>query len=314
VRRGASWTAAYHLQLTAAAAVQARPEQRVPSSSVLLRGPGLSTARRRLPGGAASRHPAGRRCRRGRHCQDAAAASVTAVRHAGVHPAGSSSGIRLSSPSGVQPVRCPAVCCPPRPVSSRLLSTPLSGRVRLPPPPAVALGPGRGGRATVTTATGRGPGGRPQPRAAGSTAEEPWGGRRRQARALVSRGVGGGPGPGWGGRRPPLPAARPGRPGRRAEPPVAGGGAVGQAGPGASWAHRPRSCRPRAGWGDHGGWWSWRRPVGVATRSGCRPGCGCGPSAAQGGSWRSRLVAGSAGPVMIMVAWLDLNLGPHPET
>jgi hypothetical protein len=57
-----------------------------------------------------------RRRRRGRHCQDAAMASVTGVRRA----------------VSTQPVRrpgsgCPAGCCPPRPVSGHLGGRPASG-------------------------------------------------------------------------------------------------------------------------------------------------------------------------------------------
>jgi hypothetical protein len=122
--------------------------------------------------------------------------------------------------------------------------------------------------------------------------------------------------PGWDGqRRPPLPAARPGRPGRRAEPPVAGGSAVAReqaparAGPGRSGrvagvhglGGRPR-CVVVVAVARQGG-----HPLGVPA------GMGCGPSAAQAGSGRSRLVVGSA------VTWgngwwacQDLNLGPHP--
>jgi hypothetical protein len=174
VRRGASWTAAYHLQLTVAA-VDGPVASSLMPSSVLLSGPGWTPPRRRLPGGAASGHPAGRRCRRGRHCQDAAVASLTGVRCPPIRLR------RLGSaaqPSGVRPVRCPPVRCPPvrcppvrcppvrcpavrcpvtwvrrpgpadpagccpavqpslsnRPVSSRLLSIPSSVRSRPSPP------------------------------------------------------------------------------------------------------------------------------------------------------------------------------------
>jgi hypothetical protein len=162
VRRGASWTAAYHLQLTVAAVARPVRSSVVPSSSVLLSGPDWGPPRRRLPSGAASGHPAVRRCRRGRHCQDVAVASVTSVRHA----VSTQSVPRLGSavqPAGVRPVRCPVTrgsssggrlssrLLAARPVSSPLLSIrPASGRlvsalhpsgrVCLLPPPAVALG------------------------------------------------------------------------------------------------------------------------------------------------------------------------------
>jgi hypothetical protein len=201
------------------------------------------------------------------------------------------------------PVRCPAVCCPPPSVRSR-------------PSPAtsgVALGPGRGGRATVTTGTGRGPGGLPRRRAAGSTAQQAW------TRATLPRSRGGqwgvGGGPGWvgGRRRPRVPAAQPGRPGRRAVRPVAGGCAVGRgAGSGASWPHRPGGCRPRAGWATTVGGGRGAGPSG-GPLIGVQAGMGCGPSAAQAGSGRSRLAADSA--VTCGNGWWacqDLNLGPHP--
>jgi hypothetical protein len=108
-----------------------------------------------------------------------------------------------------------------RPASGRLLFRPCpSGRVRLVPRQAVALGPGRCGGATFTTGTGRGPGGLPRRRAARSTAGEAWT-RATLPRARVGQwGVGGGPGRvRFGRRQPRLTAARPGRPGRRAERP-----------------------------------------------------------------------------------------------
>jgi hypothetical protein len=129
VRRGASWTAAYHRQLTVAAVAGPVRGSVLPSESLPQSGPGGCWPRRRLPGGGpaalegsgvvavvdpASRH---------------ATASVAGVQQAvSTHP-GSASGIRLSSRSvsghlGRRP-EGPAVgrLLSTRPVSSRLLST-----------------------------------------------------------------------------------------------------------------------------------------------------------------------------------------------
>jgi hypothetical protein len=108
--------------------------------------------RRRLPGGASSRHPAVGRCRRGRQGQDAShgvgrrsastmwcplSGSVVRVRRSSRPVSGrlvsSASGVR---PSGVRCVRRPAGCCPPPSVRTRPSR----------PPQAAAVGPGRGGR------------------------------------------------------------------------------------------------------------------------------------------------------------------------
>jgi hypothetical protein len=240
MRRGASWTAAYHPQLTGAAVARPVRSSVMPSSSVLLSGPGRRAPRRRLPGGAASGRPAGRRCRRGRRCQDAAVAAVTGVRcppsrlvvrDRAAQPAG----VR---PSGVRPVRCPAVrcpavrcpvtrvrrpgsadpagCCPPvqRPaltvqpsgVQQPAVHPYPSGRVRLLPPPAVALGLGQGGRQPSPRQRSRSRW-RPRCRAAWSTAEEPGGGQRRRGRGWsvgVSVADPGGWWAGGGGRACPL--------------------------------------------------------------------------------------------------------------
>ena len=159
MRRGASWTAAYHLQLTVAAVARPVRSSVVPSESLLPSGPGCCSPRRRLPGGAPCRHPAGGGRRRGRQCQDAghgvgrrSASTVrcpptrcrrpgpgsparpvfspSGVRSPGVvvrGPAGHPSSVQLCGvhPSGVQPV-----WCRPR----------RSGRVRLLPHRAVASG------------------------------------------------------------------------------------------------------------------------------------------------------------------------------
>jgi hypothetical protein len=77
--------------------------------------PGCCSPRRRLPGGASNRQPAVGRPRRGRQCQDASHGvgrrSASSMRCPPIR-------VRLSSPSGVQPVRCPA-----RPVSGHLGSS-----------------------------------------------------------------------------------------------------------------------------------------------------------------------------------------------
>ena len=150
-----------------------------------------------------------------------------------------------------------------------------------------------------------------------SMVERPGRGRRWRGRGGHWE-VAGGPGPpGWvraaaaalahsatGQARPPSGA------------PVAGGGAVGTgAGCSARWLH-PRLAAVLGWVRDHGGWSSpsltpgWAAPEGQGR---CRRGWACGPSAAQAGSERPRLAAGSA--VTCDDGWWacqDLNLGPHP--
>jgi hypothetical protein len=240
VRRGASWTAASHLQLTVAAVTRPIRRSVVP---LVVRPAELSWLVDR-PDGVGRRSVSSVRCppirvRRpgsggGRLVSSrpvsghlVSSSGDTAVRPSAVHPSS-------VQPAGVQPVRCPAGWCPPR----------RSGRVRLLPHRAAALGPGRcGGRpsprervesrwaATSSSGSVNGPAGLD----AGEAAEA----------ASVSRGVGGGPGPGGcGGGACPL-SDQAGQAGVGA--PVAGGGAGGRgAGPGASWPHRPRGCR--RGW------------------------------------------------------------------
>jgi hypothetical protein len=133
VRRGASWTAAYHLQLTVAAVAWPVHSSVMPSSSVLLRGPGCCSRRRRLLGGAASGHPAAgvvavvdaartppwrRSPVSGRRCPP----SRFVVRDPAVQPAVSGrpvSGTRVGRPGSGDPAGCPPpVRCPPRPLST----------------------------------------------------------------------------------------------------------------------------------------------------------------------------------------------------
>jgi hypothetical protein len=161
VRRGASWTADHHLQLTVAAVV---------GSVLVVLAAELSWLVGRPDGGCPVERPAGIQ-RSGvvavvGKARTPAMASVAGPRPAcGLHPSGPSSGVQRVQPSSVRPsgvqrvqrppVRCPAVwcpavwcppvwcppvrwsagCCPPRP----------SGRVRLIPPRRWRCGPGRCG-------------------------------------------------------------------------------------------------------------------------------------------------------------------------
>jgi hypothetical protein len=156
VRQGASWTAAYRLQLTVAAA--ARPIRGSVSApaSLLLRGPSGCSPRRRLPGGASSRSRAVGRRRRGRPCQQASHGVSRRCPACGVHPSGIGVRDPAVRPSGVRspgvvvqrvrrsavccpPIQRPAVCCPPvRCPAVWCLPRP-SGHVRLLPPQAVGI-------------------------------------------------------------------------------------------------------------------------------------------------------------------------------
>jgi hypothetical protein len=268
----------------------------VPSSFVLLSGPGVDR-----PDGVCRRsRQRGRRCRRGRHCQDAAVASVTGVRHA-VSTIRFVVRDRAVQPSGVRPVRCPALCCPP---------------VRCPavccPPPVGPIasvssylrrwrwGPGRGDRQPS-----------PQQLVEDPVAATPSGGwvAGREARGgraappssrVGQQGVGGGPSPGlWagGGRACPL-RDQAGQAGVRSAR-----GWRRRCGRGSRLRRElaaPAAWLPPAGWwattvsGGRGGGPSGRPPARVPAGMG-----GCGPSAAQAGSGRSRLATGSA------VTWGD---------
>jgi hypothetical protein len=176
VRRGASWTAAYHRQLSVAAVARpvggsvgalgvlaaarsvlvvarpdgVRPEERPAalerSGVVAVVDPASSHARRRSPVSthAVSTHPVSasgiRLSSRPLSGHLGSSSSGSGARPSAVHP----------STSAVHPVRCPAVWC-----------LPLSVRTR-PSPPMLRRwrwGPGRAGRATLTTRTGGGPGG-----------------------------------------------------------------------------------------------------------------------------------------------------------
>jgi hypothetical protein len=228
---------------------------------------------------------------------------------------GSSSGIRrssrpVSSPSGVQPVRCPVtwVRRPGVRRSGHLLSSrPVSGlwcpAVRCPAGwcpcrrsgPSVSSHPGRWRWAQVGAAgirhhgNGSGPGGLPRRCAARSTAEG------AGTRAVLPGSRVGQRGLGWRTRAGLGTAAArarcaASRPGRRAERPW----------PVAALWHRMRLRREvaaPAAWlpsglgGDHGGWWPWGLPPGWAGPGGpmgVLAGMGAAPA-------RPRLAAGAPG-------------------
>jgi hypothetical protein len=325
MRQGASWTAAYHLQLTVAAGPDPSVAAWVPSASLLLSGPGGCLPGRRLPGGASSRYRGVGRRRRGRPCQQARHGVGRRCPAWGVHHPVSASGVRPSrcpvtglvvqrvrpsavQPSSVQPsgVQPSGVC--PRP----------SGRVRLLPCSGGGGGDqGRAGRPTVATGTGGGPGGCQAVdgssdgrggRDAGDAAEV----------ALVSGRWLADPGRrvGWGRRRPRLPAEQPGRPGRRSERPSRAAARWARVQAAAPGCRMPRGWRPRAGCATTvGGRRRAGRPGGRPRRGQgrCRRRGACGPSAAQADSECSQLAAGSA--LTCDDGWWacqDLNLGPHP--
>jgi hypothetical protein len=239
VRRGASWTAAYHLQLTVAAV--ARPVRSSMVPLVLLAAElswGCCLPRRHLPGGASSRHPASGVAVVDTARTPAMASVAGRCPACGVQPPirgrpgsgrpavrcpaspvfghlGSLSGVRLSGPSAVHPssplvstvrcpaVRCPAVWCPPVGPDASVSSTPDGG---------VGTRLVRGGnRHRRKRSRSRW---RPCRRAARSTAQQAWGGDA----AAVARWSMGSLGPGRvGAGAAAVPAERPGRPGRRVE-------------------------------------------------------------------------------------------------
>jgi hypothetical protein len=238
VRQGASWTAAYHLQLTVAAV--ARPGR----SSVRALGVlaaerswwllaltayarrSVQPVSRAQASSPWSTLPAGKPRRR----SPVSSMRCPPIRVRRPDPAVQPPGVR--SPGVVvqrvrrsavccPPVRCPAVRCPPVRCPA-VWCLPSSVRTR-PSPPMLRRwrwGPGRGGRATVTTGTGGGPCGW---RAVDGSSD---GRRRRDAGdaadvGLASEGSVAVPGRrvGCGPRRPRLPTERPGRPGRRSERP-----------------------------------------------------------------------------------------------
>ena len=338
MRRGASWTAAYHRQLTVAAV--ARPVgSSVAALSVLAverswwllaqTTPARSSLQPVSSGWASSpwsTRPAGtprhrsplssRRCPpiRSRRPGSGCPAVRCPVTWAG-RPEGPAVGRLLSTRpvssrplSAVHPVRCPAVWCLPSSVRTRP-SPPMLRRWR--------WGPGSSGRATLTTGTGGGPGGgravdgSTDGRGAETRATLPKSGWSGGSVAVPGRRVGYGPG------RPRLPAERSGRPGPACGAPVAGGCAVGTGGRLQREVAAPAAWRPSSGWGgDHGGW-SWPRLTpgwaGPGGPGGCRRGWGCGPSAAQAGGERARLAAGNAVTCGNgWWAWEDLNLRLHP--
>jgi hypothetical protein len=265
VRRGASWTAAYHLQLTVAAVArpirgsvgapgvlaverswlllaQTAPAQR--SVQPLSRGRALSpwstrpaaTPRRRSPLSSRRYPPSGL-------ASGIQLSSRPVSGHLGSSSRGSGGRTAAVHPSGVQLCGCPSVRCP------AVWCLPSSVRTRpSPPTQAVAVGTRSRWPATLTTGTGGGPGGC---RAVDGSID----GRRGQdagdaaevavvtgrSVTVLGRRVGCGP------RRPPLPAKRPGRPRPALGAPLAGGCAVGTGAGSARWLHPLRGCRPRLG-------------------------------------------------------------------
>jgi hypothetical protein len=168
VRRGASWTAAYHLQLTVGAVARPVRSSVGAPESLLLSGPGCCLPRRRLPGGASSRY---------RERSGVVAVLDPASRHATASVAGVSSMRCPPIRSGRPGSGCPAVRCPvtrgrrpegsdARPSAVHPCGVQPSAVCPVRPDASVSSllrrwrwGPGRGGRATVTPGTGGGPGG-----------------------------------------------------------------------------------------------------------------------------------------------------------
>jgi hypothetical protein len=259
VRRGASWTAAYHLQLTVA--VVARPDGVCPaerpadiqrSGIVAL----VDTARTPAMASVAGRCPA-----------------------SGVHPSGVVVPDPAVQPSGVQPVRCPVtwvrrpgvrrsgrlrstrpVSSPlvsTRPASSRLVSAPSVQMCPSPPIPGGGVGPRSVRRAPVTTGTGRVPLGCRAVERFGRRPSRP--GRERCCRlACWSAGAWvADPGPGWVRRRR-VPAERPCQAGVRS----ARGWRRSEAQDEAAARGGRTCCVAAVGGlgGDHGAWWSWGLP------------------------------------------------------
>jgi hypothetical protein len=259
VRRGASWTAAYRRQLTAAAVARpvhggvGAPGVLAAERSWWLLAQTTSARRSVQPVSSAralspwSTRPAGtprrrspvssRRCppirsrRPGSGCP-AVRCPVTrgwSSRGSG----GRTAAVQLSvvQLSGVHPCGVqPSGVCPRR-----------SGRVRLLPLRRWRGGPGQGGRATLATLTGGGPVAAGPSTARSTVAEAET--RAPLPKSRWSRGAGGDPGRrvGCGPRRPRLPAERPGRPGRCAgRPSRAAARWARGAGGSARWRHRPR--------------------------------------------------------------------------
>jgi hypothetical protein len=206
----------------------------------------------------------------------------------------------VSSPSGVQPARCPAVWCP------AVWCPPVGRPAGCCPPRSVRTRPSRpssggGGGDQVEAAgnlhhgNGSSPGGLPRLGAARWTAEQ------ARTRAMPPRSrwsVGSVADPGQVGvgaaaRDRLSDQAGPGRRAERRRWRLRGG----------HGSRLQREVAAAAAWlpsglgGDHGGWWSWAcRPGGRARRGrwACRRGWACGPGAAQAGSGRSRFATDSA--------------------
>jgi hypothetical protein len=271
VRRGASWTAAYHRQLTVAAVASpirgrvgalgvlaverswwllaqtasarrsVQPVSRGRASSPWSTRP-AGTPRRRSPV-SSRRCPPIRSRRPGSGCP-AVRCPVTWGRRPAVR----------RSAVCCPPVRCPAVCCPP--VRCPAVWCPAvwclprpSGRVRLLPCSSGGVGGLRSRRSGDRDHRNRwGPRWLPSRRRLDRRSQRP--GRGRRCRSRVGHWqVGGGPGPpGWVRAAAAVlahSATRQARPALGA--PVAGGCAVGTGAGSARWRQPPRSGRPRAG-------------------------------------------------------------------
>jgi hypothetical protein len=309
VRQGASWTAAYHLQLTVAAVARpvrsgvgalgvlaaerswvARPDDVCPEQ----RPAGLERSGVVAVADPASRH---------------ATASVAGVQHAvSAHPV-SASGIRLSSrpvsgplgwssevrrsagccpPVRCPPVRCPPVRCPPVRCPAVRPDASVSSHAQ-----AVAVGTRSRWPGDRDHRNGWRPQGLPGRRRPDRRSRRPGRGRRCPSRVGQWK-VGGGPGPpGWcGPRRPRLTTERPGRPGRRPERPSRAA---------ALWAREQAAARGGGirrvaavlGWvRDHGAWSSPSLTPGWADPQGPLEGpAGMGVRPQRGPSWQPALPA-----------------------
>jgi hypothetical protein len=170
VRRGAAWPPASDRAADCRGSSRPVLARGVPVVLVRWAVRGCCSPTRRLPGGASSRHPASGVVAVVDNPRTPAVASIAGPRPpCGVRPSGSSSGIRLSSPSGVRspgfvvqgsggpdgrcpPVRCPAAWCPAAWCPAAWCPPRPSGRVRPVHLRRWRWGPGRCGGAPCTTA------------------------------------------------------------------------------------------------------------------------------------------------------------------
>jgi hypothetical protein len=210
---------------------------------------------------------------------------------------GSSSGIR-HPPMWCPPVRCPARWCPPPSVRARPSGPHQAVRWDRP----MRHGNPHHGNGSRSLGLPRRRAARVDGRAGpatGDAAEVTHGRRGCRRRTRAGSAAGAGPGLTLASRAGQAGVRSAGR--RRLREGTGGGCAP------AVWL--PSSIAV----GDHAEWLSWRPPPAWRGRWACRRGWGCGPSAAQAGSERSRLAADSA--LTCDDGWWacqDLNLGPHP--